>query len=326
MSGLPKKVREAGEAADSALQALKDGQKPTEGFQAAEAGSVETPLAAIETPLAAAPDTGTPEPVGKIDWKAEAEKAIHKFNVLNGKYTSEVPTLHEEIRVLKERLERLEAGGTPPADPAVTTGNEGAPSTFEVPEDIKELYGDDLPKWINDVAAAAAANAVKPVAQKVDSFANEQAQDKGEVFFTSISEAHSDWETINGLDVFKSFLAEVIPELGVERQAVIEKAQRDMNPQPIIAQIDLFKKRYGQGEQTRLQSQETPTDAGGGPLPVDAGDVDSIKESEIANFYAQAAQGKYRGKDKEYARLEAMIRKASEAGKVIFDVTPPAQT
>jgi len=325
MSGLPKKVREAGEAADAELQALKDGQKSTEGSPTAEAGSEGTPPATPETPPVATPETGTPEPVGKIDWKAEAEKAIHKFNVLNGKYTSEVPNLHEEIRILKERLERLEAGGTPPAAPATTTGEgEGAPSTFEVPENIKELYGDDLPQWINDVAAKAAANAVKPVVQKVESFTAESNKGKGEAFFTAISEAHSDWETINGLDVFKSFLAEVIPELGVERQAIIEKAQRDLNPQPIIAQISIFKEKYGQGEQTRLQSQETPTPTGGTPPPVDTGDVESIKESEIAKFYADAAQGKYRGKEKEYERLEAMIRAASEAGKVIFDVTPPA--
>lgn len=325
MPKLPKKVIEAGERADAELQALQDKHKPTVDSTAAEAGGEGTPVVVVETPLVTAPDKGTPAPAGKIDWKDEAEKAIHKFNVLNGKYTSEVPVLHDEIRVLKERLERLEAGGTP-ADPVVTTGDEGAAtSTFEVPTAIKEMYGDDLPKWINDVAVAAAANAVKPVVQKVDSFANEATKDKGEAFFTAISEAHSDWETINGLDVFKSFLHEIVPELGVERQAIIEKAQRDFNPQPIIAQINIFKEQYSQGsEQTRLKSQETPTPSGGTPLPVDTGDVEAIKESDIAAFYVEAAQGKYKGREKEYARLEAMIRTASEAGKVIFDVTPPA--
>lgn len=321
MSGLPKKVREAGERADAELQALQEAKKSGEGFPAAQAGSVETPPATIETPLVAAPK-GTPLPVGEIDWKTEAEKAIHKFNVLNGKYTSEVPTLHEEIRVLKERLERLEAGGTPP-DPAITTGGEGA-TTLEVPEEIKEMYG-ELPAWIQGVAETAAANAVKPVARQVESFTQDATADRSEAFFTALADAHADWETINGLDVFKSFLHEVVPELGVERQAIIEKAQRDMNPQPIIAQISAFKEKFGQGEQTRLQSQETPAPSGGVPAPVDTGDVDAIKESDIEAFYVSAAQGKYRGREKEYERLEAMIRTASEAGKIIFDVTPPAQ-
>jgi hypothetical protein len=322
MPGLPKKVREAGEAADAALQDLKDGKQPVVDSPAAEAGDKGTPAPVVDPPAEPAPP-GTPEPAGKIDWKGEAEKAIHKFNVLNGKYTSEVPVLHEEIRVLKERLQALEAGGAPPADPDTPAATDGAASTFEVPDDIKELYGDDLPKWVKDVAAAAAANAVKPVAQKVDSFATEATRDRGEAFFAAISEAHSDWETINGLEVFKSFLKEIVPELGVERQAIIEKAQHDFNPKPIIAQIGIFKEKYGQGEQTRLQSQETPAPSGSAPLPVDSSDPEAIKESDIAKFYVDAAQGKYRRNPEEFTRLENMIRAASEAGKIIMDITPP---
>lgn len=321
---LPKKVREAGEAAEAELQALRDGEQtdPLGGSLPPKEGEGTPPKDDAASTQAAPPDEGTP-PADELDWKKEAENAIHKFNVLNGKYTKEVPALHEEIKGLKERLAKYESGETPPADPATTTGDTAAPSV-NIPDEIKEMYGDDLPKWVTDVAKAAATDAVKPVADKVDTISETNDQDKGEAFFIAITEAHADWETINGLDAFKSFLAEEIEGLGIERQEIINKAQYEQNPGPIIAQITAFKEKYGQGEQKRLATQETPGDTGGSPPPVDAGSGVKIKESEIAAFYVRASQGAYKKNPKEFKRLEEMIKDATLSGNIIMDVTPPA--
>lgn len=320
---LPKKVREQGEAADAALQALKDGTNPLGGPVTpapAGEGAAATPPGSAEPPAPATPE-GTPS-AGEIDWKTECEKAIQRYNVLNGKYQAEVPVLHEEIRLLKIRLGNPESGGNPPADPGTPAA---AASDIAVPEDIKEMYGDNLPQWVQDVAKAAATAAVAPLANKVDNISTTSSENRGQSFFDAINTAHSDWETINGLEAFKSFLAETIPELGIERQGIIEKAQADLDPKPIIAQITLFKERYKAGsEQTRLASQVVPEDTGSGPAPT-LDDDTKIKESEIADFYARAAKGQYRGNPKEFKRLEDMIRKAAESNNIVFDVTPPGQ-
>lgn len=318
MPGLPKKVREAGEQAEAELQKLK------EGAPAEETGSTDqgTPAAQSETPkpeeTAPKKDEGTPAPEKEqIDWKAEAEKAIHKFNVLNGKYQSEVPQLHDEIRQLKERLKSLESGEPAAASP----GPSGETFTVDVPDEIKEMYGDEMPQWVIDVAKKAAEQAVKPFEQQVQSFTTGQVEDKTQVFFDALSKAHPDWETINGLEAFQSFLAETVEELGVERQAIIDDAQKRMDPKPVILQIDAFKKRYsGSGEQQRLASQEAPSDSGGTPPPAEP-TAEKIKESDIAAFYKAASLGKYKRNPEEYARLEGLIRKAQESGNIIMDMS-----
>ena len=317
---LPKKVREAGEAADAELAALQ-----VKHANPLEAGSVDTGTPAPGT-VTPAPATATATPQGdelQIDWKSEAEKAIHKFNVLNGKYTAEVPLLRSEITALTERLKALESGNPAPATTVTPTTTGGEP-TFVVPDEIKELYGDDLPKWVTDVAKAAATAAVKPVAAQVETITEQGSADKGQAFYDAINTAHPDWETINGLEAFKSFLATQIPGTGMERQEIINKAQFDKNPEPIIEQIKVFKETYG--EQTRLKTSEIPLSTGGGaPLVTDVEGGDQIKESDIQNFYAQASQGKYKSDPKEFKRLEELIKQASLAGTIIMDVTPPSQ-
>ncbi len=324
---LPKKVREAGEAADAALKALQDGN---EGETGSKPKGENTGLDENGNPIQAAPvDPGTP-PAKKddkskdgMDWKTEHGKLLQKYNVLKGKYDSEVPALHGEVREVKESLRtlqtRLDQGETaPPADPG-----EGGKTAFEVPAETVELFGENLIKFIDQRAKLYSDSAVKPLGERMDTVTHDAESDRRENFFTKLEEAHSDWEQINETEQFKKFLAEIVPELGVERQVIINNAINSGNPEPVILQITAFKKRFSnQGEQSNLSHQETPS--GEGTPPADPGtntDVESIKESDIQAFYKDAANGKYRGRDEEFIRLERMIQKASEAGKIVMDLS-----
>jgi hypothetical protein len=311
---LPRKVKEAGDRAEAELQSLRNGlttATPNQGTPPAEQVQPQPP---------ATPNQGTP-PAGTetINWQDEAQKAIHKYNVLNGKYVADVQRLRDENRSLSDRIQALEVRGAE----APSTGDPGsqAAPTGDAPDWIKETYGDQLPAWVQQIAREAASSAVEPVRKKIESEDRNKHMQMEVDFYNAIAEEHPDWQTINQLEAFHEFLATLIPGTSMERQVAIKRGQDELNPAPVIAQFSEFKKLYGTGEQRRLQSQQVPVPGGGGQLPSD-GEIRSFKESEIAQFYSDVSKGKYRGRMDEVKRLEGLIRTASEAGKIVFDLTP----
>jgi len=321
---LPRKVREAGEQADKDLKALQDKSKADETGSQDEPGKTE--FDADGKPKQPAPlDGGTPGKENKtgIDWQAEHAILLQKNKVLQGKYNAEVPILHQEVKDLKIETQQLRSNIEQSDSPALP-GADGIPAaTVEVPETVSSMYGEDLIKFVVDSARAAAAGAVKPIADRVDSVTEENENTRKNTFFTRLSEAHSDWEQINQTEAWLRFLTEVLPDMGVERQWVINNAIASGNPEPIILQLTEFKKRTGgEGEQARLARQETPS--GDGKPVTDPGvnnEVQAINESDISQFYTDVALGKYEGREKEVAQLEKQVQAAGLAGKIVMDVS-----
>lgn len=320
---MPRQVLEAGQRADAELAALtSQGQGQPTPAEPGNTGVGQDPAptqgqqsqAGIE-PIPAGGDVG-------VDWKEEHGKLTHKFNVLQGKYNSEVAPLQREnaqlkatVTDLEARLEKLEQG----------TGGDLPPITEDIPPEIKEMYGDDLLAFIDSRAQLHARResgaAVKPVQTQFQNFQQSQMQSRQEAFWGEIAKAHPDWEQINQLDAWINFCAQVIPEVGVERQFVIDQAVRRNDPQPIIAALKAFKALGTRGNQQQFQHREVPSDGGTGPRPVPEG-APRLKESEIAQFYQDLALGKvYRGREQEAKDFEAKIRAANEAGTIIMDVT-----
>ncbi len=322
-TALPKKVREAGERAEKELKALM--VDPKAGEEGSQGEPEKTILGLDGKPIQAAPGEGTP-PVKKeegkvLDWKAEHETLLQRHKVLKGKFDNEVPILHSELRNLKETLTKLQERS--PENPAQALTVDEATVAPEVPEKVIELYGETLINFIGERARFEATNVVKPFAEKVETVAQENENTRKNAFFTRLSEAHSDWEQINDTTAWMNFLKEIVPELGYERQWIINNAIKTGNPEPIILQLTAFKQRSGSaGEQTNLAMQETPSGEGKPSAgPVEDGEVEQIKESDIAAFYTDAAQGKYKNREKEFAHLEKMIQDASKAGKIVMDVS-----
>lgn len=318
---LPRKVREAGQKADDELNKLREKQGGDPGLPEPPANTNDPPPE--PTPPEPAPK-GTPEPgdkggdPGKVDWKAEHGKLLQQHQVLQGKYNAEVPRLSQENRELNKQLDdlkgRIEALESNPPEPEIPDVDE---------ENLQKLYGPDLLAYIKKqaqmVAGNVVENTVKPLSEKLETVERSDRERATDSFFGKIAEAHSDWQQINATDAFKTYLAEYIPHLGMERQMIVNNAMATGNPKPIIDILTEFKGLPNKAQE-RMAAHQVPSDDGRTPPPSESEEV-RLKESEIQKFYVDVSRGKYNGRDKERNRLEAQIKRASETGNIIMDLS-----
>lgn len=306
---LPRQV----EAAKVMVEAAEEAAKK----HATEGGSDhQNPIIEGASPKLATDATVTPTDGGEIvlDWENEYktlsgqhDKLERRFAVIQGKYNSEVPLLHKEIQELKAKVSG--GGETVTVDDDSGTVDENA--------EVKQLYGEDLVNFIvgRDTKSQEKIDALQ---SRVDSFGETSQETLVDNFFGKIEEAHPNWSVINRTSAFINFLKQLIPDLGITRQQIIDKAQDDGNPQPIIDQLTAFKAHLKTGSGNN--SQVVPVDSGGSEIPTnDSGKL--YNESEVSKFYKDmgnlAAQGKPVSTTDEYKRLDAEYSKAAREGRIV---------
>jgi hypothetical protein len=338
MSGvrLPKAVREQGEAADKALEALKNptnpddpGQYVSEGEPTPDTGSNENegvqPPEPTEGETPPTPESGANEKDQSdddlnINWKEEAEalkndrdRALAQLQTLQGKYNAEVPRLHDEIKGLKGKLEALEQNQTA--------------STPETPEkaadldQMREMYGDEMADAYmaqEQKIARLQASLEKAVEKlsRVDEIDQQYEASADQAMFDEIGKAHPDWEKVNGLASFRNYLKEVDPNTGEPRQAVINRAQARRDAGPIIRVLSAFKRKAKSGS-AALESQVVPGNTGRTDEPVRP-DTNVYSAQEIDLFFKNQAANRAKGLpiSDEDKRLETQYTQAMRDGRV----------
>src|SRR5690606_8296171 len=150
MSAVPRQVKAQADKAREAIDQIKKAQQEAGAAAEVVAASHATPPA--PTPAAAPsepapppqPPSQQPQPLDE-DWK-------HKYEVLQGKYSAEVPAMAEELRRTRGMLERLQAEleelRKAPPTPASTPD-----TTLIKPEEIDE-FGPELYDFVRRVARA----------------------------------------------------------------------------------------------------------------------------------------------------------------------------
>jgi len=110
-------------------------------------------------------------------------------------------------------------------------------------------------------------------------------------------------------------LNEELPDLGVTRQEIVDRAVQRGDPKPIINQLTAFKERAK--PDTEKQRHVVPADGGGNAKPVDTSDV-RYNESTIQAFYKEWANpnGKFKGNTKEAERMERLYIDAVNSDRV----------
>jgi hypothetical protein len=307
--GLPRQVEAARvmvEAAEEAARKQKEG-----------GSDHQNPIIEPVSPESATVATVTPIDGDEIvlDWEKEFNvlsgehgKLERRFQVLQGKYNSEVPLLHKEIASLKA-TGALPDGGSP--DTTVVT-----PPGEDPNANVKQLYGEDLVNFIVGKSAESQGK-IDALEAKVSSFDVDQQDNAVENFFDAIEKAHPGWTAINRTSAWIGYLKQMIPELGIARQQIIDKAQDEGNPQPIIDQLTAFKAHIKTGNPKN--SQVVPVD-GGSPTPKEAS-TRFYNESEVSLFYKNAADKAGKGRPvsdtDEYKRLDAEYSKAAREGRIV---------
>ena len=326
---LPKQVIEAGRRAEEAEKKFreKQGLGPD--------GEVITPppdTEVIDDPEKAAAATPNGEEVippviddkTVLDWEQEYKTLLAEngrlkasYNTLQGKYNAEIPRHIEENKRLQAVID--DTSKSTPTDAGSESGIDDSLA------DIEETYGSELTDGFKKQARCyqTQIDQLKAELGKVSTATQDAAEttqeDAKRAFYKKITDVHPDWEVIDNTKAFDNFLGEVSEDTGLPRQESIENAFRTGNPEPIILQLDIFKKRTKAGK--GKERQVVPDDSGGAVVVEGAGDEKRYNQSTVTEFYKAAALKVSKGElsTKEYNRLDRLYSEAAKEGRINVD-------
>ena len=273
------------------------------------------------------------------DWK-------QKYYVLKGKYDAEVPRLHDDVKDLKSKVQELSSRPEPKQPDPKEEGV--APGFKYMKEDEIEDYGPDFFDMVGRRAQEVAEQQFSPVIDGLRSEITElktQLANTGqrvqhtetENFYAKLDRTVEDWREINSNPDFVDWLDTVIPETdGITRKQMLMKAFNAGDVSHVATFFKNWKSVSGQEnapnqtgngaaqgtEQSTLSMQNfvSPTSGQGSPQGAPAANGQSSQkiwtQAEIAQFYRNAKDGKYRNRPDDKAKIEASIVKAVSEGRV----------
>jgi hypothetical protein len=137
-------------------------------------------------------------------------------------------------------------------------------------------------------------------------------------FYTTLTQMVPDWETINGSEEWLSWLDEVDPIYGVSRQVALSTAHKRGDVARVAATFNQFKTTRPARPSAALAAQQSPSGTGAGAVSAPAPQTQQLISSKFVNtFYADQFKGRYKGREDEAKRIEAMINQAAAEGRIV---------
>lgn len=335
---LPKQAQKQVEQANAILEGLQgDGEKPK--MEIVDAPPVEPPAEDPPAeppaePLAAEAPDDPPKveepPKDEVDWE-------QRYKVLQGKYDSEVPELHGQLKEIKQLLATMQEPApkepeSKPVDPI--------PSKFVTKEDIDE-YGEDFfgaverkakelyEPQLNTLKTELAS--LKAQLGGVTSTVVESSRDK---FFAQLDAEVEDWRELNTADDFLHWLDATDPYSGEQRGKLLTAAVEAYDAKRAIAFFTGFKNEHAavapQPAADSVVAEQPGTPAvdlndhvapGKGETasspPASAQSPKRIwTRAQIAEFYKDAQLGKFKNDPAKKLAIEKDINLAMHEGRI----------
>lgn len=306
---LPQKVREAEEKAEALYKQLYEKAPEAPKEPAPEPPSAET----TEPPA----QEETPEPVGSQESGQEEEQPApesdweHRFKVLSGKYSAEVPRLAADNRELKTQLKVLESQLED-----LKSGKTAGKQSYVKPEEVEE-YGENLIDLIRRAAreeVAAKEAEIETLKAKIDAFDSRTSKVVEVDFFEQLGKEVPDWIAINDDKNFHKWLDGYDELTGLRRQEMLSQAEADKDSRRVANFFKAYKKAgqtWAAAASRKLESQVVPeTNQSVKPQP----GKKIWTRQEIGNFYGAMRRGEV--SDKDAVAIEAEIHAAQIEGRV----------
>jgi len=312
---LPKQVQQQLEHAESLLASAnapaQEPAAPPPVAPVAEAPAVEPPAVAPEP----APAAQAPEPAPKAeDWQ-------HKYKTLQGIHNRHVSDLKDQVSQLSTRLNEV-LQRTEQAKPA----DKPAAPQFD-PKDV-ETFGSDLVEMVRRVAETSFGGAAQAfearlqrIEQHIQGTSATVAKTAEQVFLDQLERIVPDYKEINVDDGFLAWLAEEDPVYGVPRQNALTAAAQSGDAGRTAAIFNAFKALRAPAPaptpkpSAQLEKQVAPRAASSGQPAADPRRTYTV--AEVESFYRDVAQGRFRGRDEEVARIEAVFNNALSEGRIV---------
>ncbi len=315
---LPKQVRDAGQRSDDAIAALKaKAQEPPPK----EPVTDPPPGPDVQQP-APGPQHAEPKDTGREDWKA-------KFLTLQGKYNAELPRALADLRAANARVDELTAEVSrlkaeiekAKAAPAPAPAN--ADGGIEIPQEIRELLGDDAAKAMQRLALDTVRTQIAPVQEKAEAAARtaeeieaERAAAERGRFLEALRQQVPNYQEIDAREDWKAWLAESDPFSGQQRQALITAGVHALDAQRVANFFKAFMASAGIADPAapkRVPAHlEEPAPSGRPAAPVTTKKV--WTKDEIRAAYKRISLGKVT--QEEATALQAELVAAAREGRV----------
>lgn len=294
---------------------------------------VETPPNEPAQDSPAASREPAPEDPPKGSDHAAAEDTFRqRFQTLQGKYNSEVPRLHAEVRALRRENDRLVH--------LFSDKDSTAPSVEETPEyrELVEEYGERAAKAMvglsKNLSSTAARQEVQPLAERMQTQTQMTFHDRiGDL-------AGADWPVVNDDPEFVQFVKGNVDRFtGRTYHDLLNEAYREGDAPRVAEFFTAFKenKRASAPAQTNQppnppaqQSKETQqsiTDQQAMVAPqrrstafqteTDNAPGKVWSMSEVDAFYLEVSKGRWGNRAKERQAIEKEIELAFQQGKVV---------
>lgn len=330
-------VRKAAATADQLIEANRrakagepplDAQPPAPELVAAPPPEPSPqPVLTQPAPQIAAAPTPTPSPTAPT--AAPREETVDywrdRFRTAEGAFRVEQARLQGTIDGLNGRVEDLEQqlASRQPVAPVVDPATLRLEDFF-TPAEVKEFGPDALRSLMGGVVKVVAAQvgaSVKPLESRVQAMSRGERERRERKFVDELTEGLPNWKAINADPAWQAWLADPDEATGVQRDALLKKAQQELNAQRVLAIFNRFLSTQPGGVQrTPRDPAERLMPAGrpsGGPAGYQTPTAQRpISRSDIRVHYARKHRDKTWAKSPECAAAEALINAAVQAGTV----------
>lgn len=169
------------------------------------------------------------------------------------------------------------------------------------------------------------------VSQQVQQVQRTQTLTQSDIFYQKLKQAVPDWEQINAKPDFQSWLSEIDPQTGIQRQIYLNDAHSRWDVDRVAY---IFRQGSGMQSQqaapaqnspqtvtnsaaSQLELQVAPGKTRATSIPSGQNQGKTYSRSDISKFYDAYRRGLYRGKEAEYAQIEQDIVAASREGRIV---------
>ena len=214
----------------------------------------QNPPRDAEKPDTDKPDTQSAEPPKdepKAEPTTEAKDALyweHRFNVIRGKYDTEVPALRKENEQLKQQL--ADASKAPDAPKQSLPG-----VSDEELARYKEEYGDDFVSLMMRLSGSQQQQPNTEIAQRLERLESEKQEDAEARFWIGLEQAVPNYQQINSEAAFLQFLNQFDPQTGKQYQQALSQAQQSLDAKGVA---DVFKLYLNQAKPISSRSARSP--------------------------------------------------------------------
>lgn len=338
---IPEQVRKQSEAVQELYKQLNSDpvqadNTPTEDDDAGSEDSVQPADEGVNDNAAQAP--AGEQTTGVSDTEDEnSDTYAQRWRSLQGSYNATVRQKSElEQRV--QQMEQLLATLSQQQPTHQQPEPEQAPQRLVSDQEAAE-YGESI-----DVMRKVSREELVPVAHRlahiegllqqmqanvvpqVQAVAQRQQMSAEQQFWSDLTSYVPNWREVNDNDSFQSWLLEVDPLTGVNRQTYLEDAQRSLDAHRVSAFFRTWLESTGQAlvaqstpkPDAELEKQVAPGRSRGAGSSASK-QPKTYTPGDIKQFFDDVRSGKYKGREQERDRIERDIFTAQREGRIVVN-------